>query len=99
MNPQVMQMDPRVLQIQQQQHMQQNPGVGPIQGGPPGMVAGPDGDGSMQQGQKPRRGRPSKNAVNKLAVRTLSHRVEFRSQKVDVMSNVVIYRLKRIISR
>lgn len=67
MNPQVMQMDPRVLQMQQ--NLPQNPGVIPAQGAP-GVVAGQDGgDAGAPQGPKQRKGRPSKNAVNKLAVR------------------------------
>lgn len=75
-----MQMDPRVL-LQQQQ---QNPGVGPvIHQGPPGVVPGPLSDGAAaQQGPKQRKGRPSKNAVNKLAVSDLKSLREIGSEKV-----------------
>lgn len=67
MNPQVMQMDPRVLQIQQ--HLQENSGVPQAQG-PPGVI-GQD-EATAQPGQKQRKPRPAKNAVNKLAVRNFS---------------------------
>lgn len=65
MNPQVMQMYPRVLQIQQQQHLQQNPGIHP--GMQPAGVQQMDGA-PQSAGHKRRKGRQSKTATTKLAV-------------------------------
>lgn len=79
-----MQMDPRVLLQQQQQN--------------PGVVPGPLSDGAAaQQGPKQRKGRPSKNAVNKLAVSVFCIALEIGSEKV--MNVEFVSRLKWIIYR
>lgn len=96
MNPQVMQMDPRVLQMQQ--NLPQNPGVIPAQGAP-GVDAGQDGAPGAPQGPKQRKGRPSKNAVNKLAVRIFVSIWVRKGQTLMSFMCVYISRLKWIISR
>lgn len=68
MNPQVMQMDPRQMQQHlqmQQQQQQQAPGSLQQQ---QNVVGGTVDGASGQPAHKPRKGRQSKNAVNKLAV-------------------------------